>query len=465
MDRLTGLDAGFLYMETPALHMHTLKVAVIDRGDTREPFSWDAFKKVFARCLPLLPPFRRRIVAVPFGLDHPLWINDPDFDLDRHLSHVVLPAPAGTRELCEVVGKIAGTPLSRDKPLWELTAISGLEHGHVGFVAKVHHAVADGNAAAELLMNVLSESPVDGRWDPREDPWTSEPIPPREQLWKDALRSQAQRLRTFPALLALTTKGARALVHHVKSSGFTDGPVPFRTPRTPFNAALTPNRAFGRTVLPLEELKRVRRAFGVTLNDVFLAVCAGALRRYLETRGSLPDRPLVAGVPANSLPGERGRLHGNRVSNLFATLPTEIADPKARLMAIKAVVEDAKKRHSALGPTMLESWMEFTLPGPHAAIMGAWSRFKMADRVRPPINLVVSNVPGPRSPLYLQGARLVALHSVGPILEGIGLNLTAWSYVDGLYIGALACPEHVPDVHRLMEFFGVALEELVDAAA
>jgi diacylglycerol O-acyltransferase len=460
MERLSGLDASFLYMETPTLHMHTLKVAVVDRGDGGEDFSFENFRAVFAQCLPLLPPFRRRIVLTPLGLDHPVWIEDPDFDLDRHLTRVTLAPPGGARELAAVVSEIAERPLDRSRPLWELAVIDGLAGGRIGFVAKMHHAVADGIAAAELLMNVLSESVVDPRWAARFDPWTPEPLPSRRRMIADAIASQARRVRGLPHLLLSTTRGARTLANHMRTSGVSDAPVPFRTPVTPFNGALTPRRVFATAVLPLDELRALRKKLDATLNDVFLAVCAGALRRYLFERGALPDQPLVAGVPASSLPGERGRMSGNRVSSLFTALPTERACPIARLQAIKAASQEAKRRHAALGPTMLERWSEFALPLPYATTMRAWSRLRMADRVRPPINLVVSSVPGPRAPLHLRGARLVSLHSVGPILEGIGLNLTAWSYVDGLYVGVLACPEHVPDPWRIVDHMHTSLEEL-----
>ncbi len=219
--------------------------------------------------------------------------------------------------------------------------------------------------------------------------------------------------------------------------------------------------------LPLEEVKAVRRAFGVTINDVVLALCAGALRRYLDERGELPERPLLAGVPVSTgSPDEPEgpRLAGNRVSNLFTSLRTDIADPVERLHAIHDVTQAAKEVQDALGAEMLVDWSEVTPPRIFSAWMRLYSRLKLADRHRPPINLVISNVPGPRQPLHIAGARLLDLYSMGPILEGIGLNITVWSYVDRLGFGLVACRETMPDIWDLADHLPDALAELRKAA-
>jgi diacylglycerol O-acyltransferase len=225
--------------------------------------------------------------------------------------------------------------------------------------------------------------------------------------------------------------------------------------------------------LPLEDVRAVRHAFDVTVNDVVLALCAGALRRYLDERGELPDRPLLAGVPVSTGsagapaagPGGRPqRLSGNRVSNLFTSLRTDIADPVERLHAIHDVTQAAKEVQSALGAEMLIDWSEITPPRIFSAWMRLYSRLKLADRHRPPINLVISNVPGPRQPLHIAGGRLIDLYSMGPILEGIGLNITVWSYVDRLGFGLVACRETMPEIWDLADHLHDALAELVKAA-
>lgn len=454
---LSGLDANFLYVETPTLHLHTLKVAVIQPGGP-DGYSFELFREILGARLHLLPPFRRRAVMIPYGLYHPVWIEDATFDIDRHLHRVVLPEGATMRDLDAVVSEVAGRPLDRTRPLWEITAVEGLAGGRVGFIAKLHHALADGTAASELLMNVLLTDPNDAV-EVAPPVWSGEAEPSRHELLRGAWESLRALLPQVPSLLGSTLGRVAKVVRHARSTE-VEAAVPFRTPATPWNAALTANRIYATAELSLDEIKDVRKRHGATVNDVFLAVVTGALRRYLASHGRLAGAPLVAGVPANVGGDEPGRLSGNRVSNLFALLPVHLADPVERLRAISAAMQVAKERHAILGPELLHQWVELSLHHPSSTFMRLWSRLKLSDRVGSPINLVVSNVPGPRVPLYVAGASLVSLHSIGPILEGIGLNLTAWSYVDRLYVAAIACPEHVPDLFVLVDGLAPSLAEL-----
>jgi WS/DGAT/MGAT family acyltransferase len=215
--------------------------------------------------------------------------------------------------------------------------------------------------------------------------------------------------------------------------------------------------------LSLDDVKTVRRAFDVTVNDVVLALCAAALRRYLEERGELPQRPLIAGVPVSVGTAQEGRLVGNKVSNLFTSLRTDITDPVERLRAIHHVTQAAKEVQHALGPEMLLEWSEVTPPLLLTGFMRLYSRLRLADRHRPPINVVISNVPGPSEPLQIAGARLLEIYSMGPILEGIGLNITVWSYVDRMAFGLVACREIMPDLWDLADYLSDVLDELLKA--
>lgn len=455
MERLPGIDAGFLYMETPSQHMHTLKIAVIDPAGAPTGYSFEAVKQVMRDRIHLLPPFRRRIVEVPFRIHHPVLIEDPDFDLDFHLRRVGCPAPGSLREFCELIGDIASRPLDRTRPLWEIWAVEGLEGGRVGFVSKIHHALADGLAAAALLANVMDAVP--GAAVAPAAPFRPERVPPPRAMLLRALADLLADLRGLPALLRRTFRALAAVQRHRRTAE-TPPPLPFTAPKTSFNRALTPHRTFATVPLSLADVKAVRQAFGGTVNDVVLAVCAGALRRYLSDRRELPSKPLVAGVPVAT--DTEPRLSGNRVSNMFVALPVQLADPIARLRAIAEVTKQAKVVHGMLGPEMLAEWSQRTPPRPFAWFMRLYSRRRWASRHRPPINLVVSNVPGPPQPLSIAGARLETLASVGPVLEGIGLNITVWSYVGEMNFGIIACREHVPDPWVLAD----ALEELRKAA-
>ena len=465
MERMTGLDAGFLYMETPTLHMHTLKIGVIDPVNVEGGYSFERFREEFEKRLHLLPPFRRRVVDLPRGIHHPVWIEDPDFDLDAHLKRRTVPAPGGAREMDRLIGEIASTQLPRDRPLWELTALEGLKDGHVAFVAKIHHAAADGVAAAALLANILNIDPEPRDPDPPATPWRGEPIPDARTLAKEGRKDKRALLRVMPDLYKRTRANAKELAKY-KRSATVQTPRPIKdAPRTSFNGPLTSNRAFATTTLPLDDFKKVKESFGVTINDVVLDVVGSSVRRYLAERGERLDKPLIAGVPvATDKPDDVKRLGGNKVSNMFTSLCTHIADPVERLRAIHEITKEAKVVQNILGADTMASWLEYAPPRPFNWFMRTYSRRGLAAKHAPPINLVVSNVPGPRTPLYIAGARLSALYSVGPILEGIGLNVTVWSYIDQMNFAAISCTSLLPDVHRITEGLHESLDELLKAS-
>lgn len=463
MEQLGALDARFLYQETPAIHMHTLKVAIVDPSNVPGGYSFEMFRRVIAERIHLLPPFRRRIVELPFGMHHPVWIEDPDFDLDHHVTHRRVAAPGGVRELGEVVSEIASAPLDRHRPMWEITLVDGLASGEIAFVAKIHHAVADGVAAAALLQNVLEADPAPHKQPSPAAPWHPEPVPGRRELVALALRGWLRALLDLPRLFRQTIIGMLKRGRTRRAASVTS-PGPFEGPRTRFNTTATARRIFAMNTVPLADVSTVKRAFGVTLNDVFLAVCGGALRRYLAEHDELPDRSLVAAVPIGTAGGEPGRLTGNRVVNISTRLRTDLENPVARLYSIHEVTSLARDLKESLGQDVLADWTSLTPPRLFAFTIRSWERTRLSNRVRPPMNLIVSNVPGPSEALHVGGARLKRIYSVGPILDGIGLNITAWSYVDSLDIALLACPDRVPDLWRLAELLAPALDELVQAA-
>jgi diacylglycerol O-acyltransferase len=465
VERLSGLDASFLYNETPTLHMHTLKYSLLDVSTVPGGYDFARFRHELDRRLHLLPPFRRRIVEVPGGLHHPVWIEDPTFDLTNHVRQVVVPAPGGRVEMDATIAEIASHPLDRTRPLWEIWMLEGLEDGQVGFLAKVHHTLADGVASAALLANVMSGSATDLDPEPPDAPWRPEPMPTKGRLLRDAFVDHLRGLRSLPGLARRTVPRVRAVAAHRRTAAVSTPRPILDSPRTPFNGALTARRSFATATLPLEDLKTVKSAFGVTINDVVLGMVAASLRSWLAARGPLPTRALVAGVPVSTDdPGEISRLGGNRVSNLFTSLRTDLDDPIERLHAIHEVTSAAKVVHNLLGADTLADWSEYTPPRPYAFFMRWYGRLHLADRHRPPINLVVSNVPGPREPLYVAGARLDAIYSVGPILEGIGLNVTVWSYQSSLNIGVIACTDQIADPHEITDGMAAALDDLLSRA-
>ena len=459
MERMEGVDAGYLYMETPAMHMHTLKIALLA---PRRKVDLAEFTEALMSRLHQLPPMRRRVLTPPFHLNHPLWVVDHDIDPRHHVFQHRLPEGASMIDLEDAIGEIASTPLDRSRPLWEVHVLEGLADGRLGVVAKIHHSLADGGAANAMLANIADQfgdarAEVDG---------APEPLPSRGHQAVMALRDAITQIWTLPSILRRTLLGLIGMVRHKRRSRVSTPRPLLDTPRTPFNGPLTPRRSFTTVSLPLAEAKRVRELHGVTVNDVVLAVVASALRAFLTDNGGRPVAPLVAGVPVGTDAGDGpARLHGNRVSNLFTTLATDIDDPVERLHEISRITRETKRVQQALGPDLLREWVQFTPPAPFSALLGLYSRWRGAGRHRPPFNVIVSNVRGPAEPATIAGADLSDLFSVGPLIEGIGLNITAWSYVDRLNFSLLSCPDLVPDIRPLAAEFPAALAELLHAAA
>jgi diacylglycerol O-acyltransferase / wax synthase len=454
---MEGVDAGYLYMETPTMHMHTVKVAILERDGV---FDIDAFSEEVLARLDRLPPFGRRVLPVPFRLNHPVWVADKQIDMRRHIVHQALPKPGGMKELEDLVGRIISVPLDRSIPLWELHLVEGLAGGRVAVVAKLHHALADGNAANNLLGNVTGARRPDG------PPRALEPTPTRRALVGAALRDAIVQLFTVPALVKRTVTNVVALVKIRRGSDVSPPRPLLDVPRTSFNGALGMRRNFATCTLSLDEVKAVRSAHGVTVNDVILGVVGGALRRWMDERGERPASSLTAGVPVGTEPpGSPPRLSGNRVSTLFTTLATDIDDPHERLAEIHRITDASKLVQKTLGPDMLIDWVQFTPPAPFAAGMRLYSRARAASWHPAPFNVVVSNVAGPREEVFLGDSRLVDLFSVGPILEGIGLNVTVWSYQDRVNVTVISCPDLVPELAPLLQQFEPALRDLGTAEA
>lgn len=474
MQRLTGLDAAFLYMETPAHPMHTLKLLVLEPSGPRMPLAsgphgvgvHEALHAGLSARLHLLPSFRRRILRVPLGLHHPLWIEDPDFDLRAHLRRVSVPSPGTRAQVDAVVADIAGAPLDRARPLWEMWTLEGLEGGRTAVLVKIHHAVADGTAIARLLANVMTTEPSDLEPEAASAAWAPDGVPSSWDLVAAAAVDQVAHAARLPALLGTTRRRIGALIANRRASKVRAPRPVLDTPATSFNGPLTGQRSFATVSLSLAEARAVKRAFGVTLNDVVIGLVSGALRSYLEARDELPPRPLIASVPVSSEHhADAARLGGNRVSSLFTTLATDVADPVERLRTIHTVSVEAKAVQAAIGSELMGEWAEYAPPPFFAWVLKQWAARRFAAHVPAAINLIVSNVPGPTSALFVPGHRLQAIYSVGPVLEGIGLNVTAWSYLDELHVGVLACREMVPEPHRITEGMRRALDELVARAS
>lgn len=452
MKVMSGLDARFLYSETSTGHMHTMKVVVVDVSGRSRPLEEVGLPSLIEERLQRMPMLRRRVIPMPRGLGNPVVVDDPDFDISNHLRVVTAPAPGGQRELDRVIASIAGEALPRDRPLWELTVVHGLAGNEVAFVMKLHHAIADGVASVAMLENafVVDEAEAVA------EPYTKSPLPSRRQLYRASFRSGMRAARTMPRAASRTVTGLRHS-RAVKRSIDAHVPGPFAGPRAPFNVSLTSDRTFAGLAVPLGDLLAAKSAAGASLNETFLGLCGGALRRYMRRFGERPRSSLVASVPMATRT-DRHRLWGNHVDNLYLPLRDDVEDPRRRIASIRESSIAARQVREEFGSDLFE-WRSGLVPaGFHGVLPRLWKSTRLADRVRPPLNLVASCVRGPRERLELEGGVVTSLWSSGPILEGIGLNVTAWSYADTMHVSVLGCSASLPDPWVLTEAMAVELD-------
>ena len=395
MKQLSGLDATFLYMESPSQFGHVSSLSIYDRPDDPGYDPFTAWRTQIERRLHLLEPLRRRLVMVPLGLDHPFWIEDPDFDLDFHVRHTAIPPPGRDEDLEELVARIIGRPLDRARPLWETYVIEGLPAGRFGVLTKVHHATIDGASGAELLTLMLDQDPAGDPIAPPDEPWLPPPAPSDTEVLARAAASvmrkpgraillTARAAREFgqatrnPVLVAAAQQwraGLRGPLGRVLNLGRQRDeerdPPPRRAiataPPTPFNQPITAHRRFAFRSTSLDAVKAVKNALGATVNDVVMAVCAGGLRAYLDERDALPDDPLVAMIPVSIRTGEETEKWTNRVSGLVAPIPTNEADPIERVRKVHEAMVDSKQLFDAIPAELLTDFTQFPPPAVFAA--------------------------------------------------------------------------------------------------
>lgn len=463
MQRLSGLDASFLYLETSTQPLHVCSVLELDTSTIPGGYTFARLRDDLALRIAAIPTFREKLANSFLNLDHPVWVEDEEFDIERHVHRIGLPAPGGRVELAEVCGHLASLPLGRRHPLWEMWAIEGLDGtdprkgGRLAVMTKIHHAAVDGVTGANLMSQLCSVelSPP-------------APVPVEASRGANPLRiviGGLGRFATRPISLATSVLPAtvNTVVDTVKrvTGGGSAMAAPFAAPPTPFNASITAHRNVAFAQLDLADVKTVKNRFGVKVNDVVMALVAGVLRNYLLDRGELPDSPLVAMVPV-SVHDRSNRPGRNQVSGMFASLETEIADPAERLKAIAEGGRAAKEHSSAIAATLLQDWSQFAGPAVFGIAMRVYARSRLTES-RPVHNLVVSNVPGPQVPLYFLGAQVEAMYPLGPIFHGSGLNITVMSLAGKLNVGLISCPELLADLWDMADGFGVGMKELLDA--
>jgi len=475
VEQLSGLDGWFLAMETSSVYGHVGSVCIVDAKASEagaSPLTLEHLTTFIESRLPLVPLFRRRLVTVPLGLDHPYWIDDPNFDIEFHIRELALPGPGSDRQLSEQVARLHARPLDRSRPLWELYLITGLRGGRAAIYNKIHHSAIDGVSGGDILAAVLDVSP-ESRPAPKVEVFEGERPPgPTWLLGRSALALALQPLKgaRVVADLARSVPGFANVIGPAlgqRLSGKEDVDVlstpGLHAPGTPFNAPISAHRRWAFTDLPLSEVKSLRVGTELTVNDVVMALCAGALRRWLDQHEALPPAPLVAAVPVSVRSIDEKGTHGNKVSIMLAPLPTNLSDPAERLEATHQAMLAAKDQHGAIPASLLADVTQFAMP---VLANQAWrmsAKLRLLERVNP-FNLIISNVPGPNVPLYFAGAKLLAYYPVSALVDGQGLNITVMSYRGNLYFGLIACRQLVPDLDALAGFLRDELDTLIRAA-
>jgi WS/DGAT/MGAT family acyltransferase len=477
--QLSGIDASFLYLETPETPMHVAGLTYFELPAGFEGSFYRHFRHFFESRLHTIPIFSKRLAPSLYDLDHPGWVDADDLDLDYHLRETALPAPGTEAQLEEVIGRLHANTLDRSRPLWQFYVITGLENGQGVLYSKVHHAAIDGGAgmAINKALYDVSATPRDvpppapraaNTSSAPSSPTAVDPVKGISDIVGNMMRQQLRMWQTASEIGTAMTgaflakpgeAGPKAL--STLQSMVNQLPA-LSAPRTRFNATITRERSYAARTVSLSDAKAIAKASGTKLNDVVMAVCAGALRRYLQEKGELPDKPLIAGVPI-SLREPGDTRQNNQVSGMLCSIATDIADPVERLKAILKSSSESKQIAGTFRDAVPQDFAFVGAPILLQLVMLVYGRSGLADKLPMPMNVTISNVPGPPMPLYCAGAKVTALHPVSIPAHGAALNITVQSYMDALNFGLTADRRAVPDVGTLGDYLVDAANELKKA--
>jgi diacylglycerol O-acyltransferase len=460
MIRMGGADAMMLSNETPRAYMHTFKVSILDPSTDPDGWSFEKYYEDFANRIHLVPSFRWKYAHAPFGINHPMWVDDPNFNLAYHVRRVGCPAPGDQKALCEFMSSVYAYQLDRSRPLWMSWVVEGLQDGKVAIVMLLHHAYVDGVGASFNLQRL--SSPEYG-WKPDPvPPWQPRPWPSwLKRLWWGS-RDLPKVLRKHLPKVVSGLRKKKALDQRIAQEGRSPHPSPGMMQHTPLNVSLSYGRTFVCDSMPLEKFKRVSKGFGVTINDVFLCCAAGVLRHLLKDKRYDPDQhPLIAGTPFAGTRPEGWQGLGNFATVDYCWVHSEIEDPVARLRAShKAAVEMKEHMKETLAAGVdLSSLLQICPPW----VMGLvrWYINRKQGDIGMFGNVVLSNVPGPREPLYFDTYKMDGWFSTGQVFDGSSINITLWSYCEDANLCILADEKVIPDGWVPYGYFVEELDKLV----
>ena len=462
--KLTPLDASFLHLETPRTHMHIGGAAIFEPSPLGTGRAlYDGLVRAIASRLDLMPRYRQKLAFVPLRLDTPVWVDDPDFNMSNHLLRAALPKPGGDQELQDLIGRVFSRQLDRRRPLWEIYIVEGLRDGRWALLTKSHHAMVDGVSNLELATILLDTEKEPGPQPFGVSRWAAREAPSGMSLLINSLRERVTRpARLLSAARAVAGQPGRlANALRDTASGLVSMAEHMGASKSPINGRTGPTRSYAYSRFPLADFRLIKGAFGGTINDVVLAVVAGGLRHFLIARGLDPDdeqQALQALCPVSIRDDSERNALGNRLAMLLVKLPIREADPERRMAAVRTTVDGLKARKQAVGADFLLNLAGFAPSTLHAMVARASLR-QIA------FNLIVTNVPGPQSALYCQGAKLVEVFPIAFLYDGQELAIAIFSYSGTLNFGYLVDAQGMSDVNVFAQCVEEGLRELVEAAA
>lgn len=461
MQELSGLDASFLYLETPKIPMHIGVVAIIEGS-----LKFDDFRQYVSDRVHTVEKLTQKLVTVPLSLDRPYWVEDPDFDINMHLHRTALPRPGGWKDLRYLASRVFSQQLNRERPLWEFIFVEGLDSipqvpkGSVALISKVHHSGFDGKSGADLMTMLFDLSPIPRAPKPKVAKDVEE-IPGPIGLMAKSAYHFISRPTKLPGLLWDTGKATLKAGYITRAQGIKMPTMPFSAPKTRFNSTVEMERVWNSAILDIQRVKALRKIVeGATLNDVILAICAGALRRYLLEKNELPDKPLVAMVPVSTRTEQEKNAMGNQVSAMYVQLATDIEDPIKRLEKIHINTLVGKLYQDAIDAKSLMGYAELIPFGLAGVAARFYSRAAIAKHHNPFFNVVITNVPGPQIPLYLAGHKLIVNMGTAPIFDGMGLIMPICSYNGTLSISPTSSANLMPDLDNFTRYIRESANEL-----
>ncbi len=460
LNPISGLDAAFLYIESPTSPMHIGSVGIIEGS-----LDFDAFRATILSRLHMIPKMRQRLLYVPFSIDYPYWVDDPNFDIDMHVHHIGLPEPGDWRALRKTAARIFSEPLNHSRPLWTFTFVEGLNNipnvpkGSVAVISKMHHVAVDGMGGAGILSLLFDFSP-EKKPIPDPQPYNPKPLPNELGVMLKSTLSFVEKPLKFPKLIseALMASFKTGMITRVKKAKLPT--APFTAPSTPINGLISPMRTWNSVTVELSRMKAMKRVMDTTLNDIILAICAGALRKYLKEKEQLPLNPLVAMVPISTRSGNGDNAEGNNLSSMLVRLATDIEDPIERLHTIHENAVREKIYQDAIGAATLANMAEAVPFGIANQAARLYSRFNISEMHQPVFNCTITNVPGPQFPLYLNGHKLHSIMGMAPIVDGMGLIITVFSYNGGMTISPTSDANSIPDLKVFTRHLTDSIDEL-----